>query len=113
MTVETSYGLTVDQVQAAMRPAQQNATPTAGATVVIAEAATDINVWLTPAGTIATLAIQLPTGYQGQRITIASNQAITLLSVTGATVLNGLASLSLGGAFALVRMSAGIWVRPA
>ncbi len=108
-----SGGLSTGQVQTAVRPLQQSASPTSGSTVVIQESPTDVDLWLTPAGPLAALSITLPSGYQGQRVNIATSQPVTLLTVNGATnIFNPLNTLSIGDAFEMVKVSANTWVRP-
>lgn len=96
-------------------PTIQNATPTAGQTVNITATSSDVVVWLTPAGTLATLTIALPSDGStqiGQIIRVSTNQLITLLTVNGATNLFNLpTTLALGGNFNLLKVAANTWVR--
>lgn len=108
-----SGGLSAAQAQVVVRPIQQAASPASGATVVVQEALTDVDLWLTPAGPIAALTITLPVGYQGQRVTIGTNQPITALTVNGATsIYNALNVLSVGDAFEMVKFGTSTWARP-
>lgn len=55
---------------------------------------------LKPAGTLATLTVNMPANpYDGQRVGIASTQAVTTLTMSGngKTLNNGLAALTAGG----------------
>lgn len=111
--VDTASGVTPSQVLSLIRPTQQVASPTNGATVVITETAADTDLWLTPAGTLATLTVTLPSGFIGQRVTIASSQPITVLTVNGAaSIFNPLTTLSIGDAFEMLRIGATVWVHP-
>lgn len=111
--VETATGLTASQVQTLIRPTQQTASPLTGATVVVTETAVDTDLWLTPAGPIAALTVTLPNGFIGQRVTIASSQPITVLTVNGAvSIFNPLTTLSIGDAFEMLRIGTTVWVHP-
>lgn len=111
--METENGLTLAQILQAIRPTQQTASPANGATIVVNDPGTDVDLWLTPAGTLATLTITLPTGFQGMRVNIASNQAITLLTINGASsIFNPLNTLSIGDSFEMVKVGANTWVHP-
>lgn len=110
---QTETGVTANQVQTLIRPTQQSASPLTGATVVISETAVDTDLWLTPAGPIAALTVTLPNGFIGQRVTIASSQPITVLTVGGAaSIFNPLTTLSIGDAFEMQRVGATVWVHP-
>lgn len=69
---------------------------------------------VTPAGTLATLTISLPatcTAF-GNRITILSSQALTLLTLTGigTTIVGPITTLALG-AFATYVLNGTVWYR--
>lgn len=80
-------------------PNIQYAAPTVGQTVEIA-ASTDVLI-IEPAGTLATLTINLPAGVPpSKRITVASTQIVTALTFggNGNTILNGITAMAVGGA---------------
>lgn len=95
--------------------AQQLATPTTGQTVVMTADNRDRILWLTPAGTIAALTVTLPTEATsriGQRALIGTSQAITALTVNGATTIYN-ASLSpvIGDTFEYIKVAANTWAK--
>lgn len=93
----------------------QGGSPTTGQTVAIADGASDVLLWLTPATTIATLTVQLPTdagSFIGQDISIGSSKAVTVLTITGATtVFNPATLLNLGDLFTIKKVAANTWAR--
>lgn len=73
----------------------QYAAPTVGQTVAIAST-TDILV-IEPAGTLATLTVNLPTGVgDGKRVGITCTQIVTTLTFGGGTIINGIAAFAAG-----------------
>lgn len=97
-------------------PAIQTASPTAGQTVVMTADSKDRTLYLTPAGTLATLTTTLPanaTSRVGQIARIGTSQAITLLTIDGAaTILNTVTSLAIG-AVTFQKVAANTWIRVA
>lgn len=71
----------------AAKPGQQFAAPATGATVVVE--AGDTWLLLTPAGTLATLTVTLPTATDGQIVRVTSSQILTALTVGGGSTVNG------------------------
>lgn len=99
----------------AIVPVVQNAAPTAGQTVVMTDDANDGTLVLTPAGVLATLTVTLPSEANsriGQIRRLASRQAITALTLNGATtILNGATALLLNDCFSYQKVAANTWVR--
>lgn len=96
-------------------PVNQNATPTTGQTVNITATDRDVNLWLSPAGTLATLTITLPADgvtQVGQTIRIGSSQIITLLTINGATTIyNAVGNIAIGDNFTFEKVAANTWSR--
>ena len=72
----------------------QYSTPVTGGTVVITDGTANIHLIITPAGTISTLTLTMPTApgvIDGQEVLVNSTQAVTTLtlSVNGATAIVG------------------------
>ncbi|VVE00373.1 hypothetical protein PIN31115_02072 [Pandoraea iniqua] len=91
----------------------KTASPTTGQTVGFDNASADQVLYLTPGGTLATLTITLPSDASSrlaQRAVIATSQAITALTVSGAMVLNPMASLSPNDCFAFIKVAANTWI---
>ena len=92
----------------------KNVTPTTGQTVAFDNAPQDQVLWITPAGTLASLTITLPSesaSRLGQRAVIATNQAITSSTVTGATtILNAVSNFSPNDCFAFIKVAANTWI---
>lgn len=93
----------------------QNASPTTGQTVTMNPTAIDQQLYLTPAGTLLALTVNLPadaTSRIGQSAIIATSQAITTLTIGGATtIFNPLANLSAGDCWEFRKVAANTWVR--
>lgn len=93
----------------------QNATPTAGQTVTMTNNAVDSTLNLTPAGTLATLTITLPTNAAsriGQIERITTSQAITTLTINGATTIRGnVTTLAANGFVAFQKIANDTWAR--
>jgi len=91
----------------------QTAAPANGGTVPATDTPKDLDIWLTPAGTIASATVTLPqNGPIGQVVTIGTSQAITLLNLTGAgSILNALNTLNAGDVFQMKKLSATTWAR--
>ena len=74
----------------------QAVAPATGNTVVVSAGTTAL--LLSPAGTLATLTITLPSSpVNGQALVIATSQALTALTVNGGTIVGTLTTLALGG----------------
>lgn len=90
-------------------------TPTTGQTVSITNDSIDRVLWLTPAGTLLALTVNLPseaTSVIGQVVRIGTTAAITTLTVAGATnILNTVTTLALNGVVSFVKVAANTWVR--
>lgn len=70
--------------------------PTTGATVTPA-AGTDVLI-LRPAGTLATLTVNMPVSpYDGQDFTVVSTQTVTALTMSGGTIVGALTTIVVGG----------------
>jgi hypothetical protein len=92
----------------------QTASPASGATVVMNDNTIDGLLWITPAATIATLTVTVPTNANsrlGQVRRVATSQDITALTINGATILNAPSTLIGNTGFALVKVSTGTWMR--
>lgn len=92
----------------------QAASPTAGQTVVCTADSKHRTLWLTPAGTLATLTVTLPanaTSALGQIQRIASNQIVTLLTIDGAASILGVpTTIGIGETISLQKVAANTWV---
>lgn len=92
------------------------AVPTTGTTVTMAQSPLDGTTWLNPAGTLASLTVELPAravSVVGQRRTITTTQLIQSLSVvsTGGTIIGSVTSLAAGDAITFEYVSTtGVWV---
>ena len=110
-------GISISQANGLYRslPVQQNVTPTTGQTINVTATSSDINIWLSPAGTLATLTITLPADgvtQVGQTVRIGSSQIITLLTINGATtIFNAPGNLAIGDNFTIEKVAANTWSR--
>lgn len=68
-------------------PTPQRFSPTTGSTVTISSSSTaNLVAFITPAGTLATLTISMPTGgFDGQVLRLATSQILTAITFSGAT----------------------------
>ncbi len=93
----------------------QTNTPATGNTVSMNDNALNGTLYLTPAGTLATLTVTLPTNLNsviGQIRRIATNNALTILTINGAgTILGNIATLALGASVAFQKVASDTWVR--
>lgn len=93
----------------------QTATPIAGQTMLMTDDANDGTLWLTPAGTLATLTVTLPSEANsriGQVRRVGSSRAVTLLTFNGATtILNAIAALALNDCVEFHKVAANTWAR--
>lgn len=112
-----SGGLSVAQAAALFRalPVSQNVTPTNGQTINVTPTSSDVNLWLSPAGTLATLTITLPAdnvSQIGQMVRIGTSQVVTLLTINGATtIFNAPGNLAIGDNFTIEKVAANTWSR--
>jgi len=105
-------------IEALVPDAVQAATPVTGATVVMTDNATGGLLYLTPAGTLATLTINLPSNAKsriGQIERVFTTQAITALTLGqvggGATIVNAPTTLAANGAALFQKVAANTWLR--
>jgi len=92
----------------------QTSAPTNGATVVCTDTNDNAHLVLTPAGTMATLTVTLPTNANsstGQRVTISSAAEITAMTVSGSglTVLPATLPVPINGAVTYQKVAANNW----
>lgn len=99
-------------------PIQQIASPVTATTVILLDDPRDVTLWNTPAGSIATLAVQIPADSAtiiGQIVMIKSSQAIAAITVQGAsgdsgtTVYGSPFSLSVGGTILIQKQASKTW----
>lgn len=97
----------------AAKPVQQFAVPTTGQTVTVATG--DSWLIITPAGTLATLTISLPTDRtDGEYVLINTTQTLTALTISGAgTTVSGAPTTLAANAFLRMRYTATLnsWFR--
>jgi peptidoglycan hydrolase-like protein with peptidoglycan-binding domain len=95
--------------------AVQYATPTTGQTVQAVNDSQDRTLVLTPAGTLATLTVTLPSEASsrvGQALRIFTSANLTALTVNGATTLYNMpTSLAVGDLISLRKVGANMWAR--
>lgn len=101
---------------AAITPGIQAASPTVGQTVTMTDDAVDGTLYLTPAGTLLTLTVALPSNAAsrvGQIRRIVTSQVLTGLTVTAASasILGAPTTLALGGYVSFQKMASGQWAR--
>lgn len=96
-------------------PAVTNSTPTTGATVIFTDDSRDRILWLTPAGTLATLTVTLPTNANsriGQVVRVGATQIITLLTINGATnILRNVTAMAVNDVFSFIKVANDTWAR--
>lgn len=95
-------------------PNIQKVAPASGATVQMNDTALDGTLYIAPAAALAALTINLPSEANsrlGQVRRIATNKAITALSITGATLLSTVSSLSAGDCVSFLKIDANTWTR--
>lgn len=92
-----------------------NLSPATGASIAFNNTSIDQTMFLTPAGTLATLTVSLPsnaTSRLGQSVFIATTQTITALTVNGATtIINNPTTLASGAAVELRKMADNLWMQ--
>lgn len=101
---------------AALTTIVQAASPTTGQTVTMTDDSVDGTLYLTPAGTLLTLTVALPSNSNsriGQIRRIVTSQIITGLTVSAAsaTILGLPTTLALGGYAAFQKVASGKWAR--
>jgi hypothetical protein len=94
-------------------PSIQRFTPTTGQTVTPANSNANIVMIIKPAGLLAALTIAFPSApFDGQRIIATATQIITILTLSGGTIINPLTSLALNGYFSFIYIAAdNAWYR--
>lgn len=99
----------------APRNVVQKSTPTDGQTISMLDTSADGTLFLTPAGTLATLTVTLPTNANsvtGQIRRIATTQTITTLTVNGAgTILGNVTTILAAASLEFQKMASDTWVR--
>ncbi len=115
--VNAGGGLTQSQADAmyATRDFIQASSPTTGQTVVMTDDNRNGTLVLTPAGTLATLTVTLPTEANsqiGQFRSISTTKALTILTVNGAvTIYNAPTVMSIGDIITFKKTAANTWMR--
>jgi hypothetical protein len=94
----------------------QTASPVAAGTVIMNDTPIDGLLYLTPAGSLATLTVTLPTNANsrlGQTRRLSTTQDIVLLTVNvaGGTILNNPTTLSANSSLAFQKVAANTWMR--
>lgn len=88
--VNTSISAAAAAAAERAAPRVASASPTTGATVVMQGGTTDSTVNLTPAGTLLNLTVTMPPSPQlGDKARIVTSNAITNLTINGATTILG------------------------
>jgi hypothetical protein len=87
-SITTLAGLILAGLSSAGFVTQYSSPNTSPYTVTVAPPTQGESMWLalTPTGTIASLTVNLPIGSDGQEVLVSTTQALTSLTVTGATV---------------------------
>ena len=82
-------------------------TPTTGATITLPSFDSgELMVFLNPAGTLATITINMPSAVaDGQKVSLMTSQVLTLVTMGGGTILSALTTLGIN-AFATYAYSA-------
>lgn len=93
----------------------QNASPAAGATVQMTSDNTNGVLNLTPAATLATLTVSLPSDASSiflQTRRIFSSKAIGVLTINGATTIyNNVTAMNAGDCVAFMKIASNTWTR--
>lgn len=98
----------------AAAPYVKPASPTTGQTVAFDSTSTDHTLYLTPAGTLATLTVTMPsdaTSALGQTVTLATSQTLTALTINGATIVNTATTLLGSSAVMFRKVAANTWMQ--
>lgn len=91
----------------------QTVTPTTGQTVQMLDNQNDGTLFLTPAGTLATLIVRFPSDANsvlGQIRFLGSTQAITSLTMANAVFLNAIPALNANDFYAFQKVAANTWI---
>jgi hypothetical protein len=91
----------------------QPVTPTSGQTVQMTDNSTDGTLFITPAGTLATLTVLFPTDANsvlGQIRFVGTTQAITSITMSGATILNVFSSMNANDCFGFQKVTTNTWI---
>ena len=115
MSLHSSGGMTQGMADARYsgKPVVQTVVPTSGETVKFDDDDLDRTLYMKPAGTLATLTIAMPTtatSRLGRKVSVCSTQTVTLLTITEATMLNTLVTLSANDHFTFEEVEIGKWV---
>lgn len=93
----------------------QTVSPTTGQTVSMSDTSANSCLWITPAGTLNSLTVNLPSNANsilGQVVSLGSQQVITTLTVQNAgTIFNNLTSLAIGDLYAFKKVASNTWAR--
>ena len=92
----------------------QNLSPTAGQTISMTDNSVDGLLWLTPAGTLATLTVNFPSDANsriGQVRSVGSSKQITAITLSNATFFNTVSTIALGECYSFQKVAANTWVR--
>ena len=95
-------------------PVSQVLIPTTGQTVSFQNTYADQILTLNPVGALAALTVTFPSDASsrlGQVVRVAAMQPIAALTLSGATILNGVTAMVSGDAFSFVKINANTWVR--
>lgn len=116
MTLRGSYSVPpIGGGQAAGVPLIISSTPTTGQTVNFANSPVDQTIYATPAGTLASLTLTLPsdaTSQPGQICRFFTSQALTVLTVNGAvTIRNAPVSSVINDCCTFQKVAANTWIR--
>lgn len=97
------------------QPTLQAVTPNAGDTVLMTDNSTTGLLMLTPAGTLATLTVTLPSDANSivnQERTICSSKIVTILTFNGATTIYGtITALAVGDCITFKKVATNTWAR--
>lgn len=89
--------MTYQAVNGNQLPLVQYATPAAAATVTV-NSSGYVRLLLNPSGTLATLTVALPgSPGNGDVVEIGCSQAVTILTLSGGTIIGGISSFAIGG----------------
>lgn len=91
----------------------QPVTPTNGQAVQMTDNSTDGTLFLTPAGTLASLTVNFPSDANsvlGQIRFVGTTQAITSITMTGATILNMFTAMNANDCFGFQKVTVNTWI---
>lgn len=96
-------------------PTVTASTPTTGQTILFLTSSSDQVLYLTPAGTLATLTVTLPSNASsriGQEVVITCTQIITAITINGAaSILNTLTAWVANTSSKFVKVANDTWAR--